>query len=120
MGDGLKTAIVSINQLPATNNTLWLRLLGKGATQERAIQEILAFPQQNAQRTGVLELLVSWKITLEISHSGNEEERGVMMALSQAYLEWKQQTKQQGIEQGIQTERRTMLENLLQARFGAL
>jgi len=38
------------------------------------------------------------------------------MALSQAYLEWEQETKRQGIQQ----ERRAAIENLLKVRFGSL
>jgi flagellar biosynthesis/type III secretory pathway protein FliH len=50
------------------------------------------------------------------------------MALSQAYLEWEQQTKQRGIEQGIErgVERgfkqgvERVVTNILSARFGAI
>ncbi|BAY66799.1 hypothetical protein NIES22_69430 (plasmid) [Calothrix brevissima NIES-22] len=36
LADSLRTAIVAINQLPVTSETLWLRLLGKGETQRQA------------------------------------------------------------------------------------
>ena len=50
------------------------------------------------------------------------------MTLSQAYLEWKQETEQRGIQQGVQQgiqqgaqqERQTTIENFLKARFGTL
>ncbi|OJJ26280.1 hypothetical protein BI308_06595 [Roseofilum reptotaenium AO1-A] len=32
-----QTGIIAINQLPEIPETLWLRLLGKGGTQKRAI-----------------------------------------------------------------------------------
>jgi hypothetical protein len=34
---GLRSAIISINRLPVNPNTLWLRLLGRGKTQQQAI-----------------------------------------------------------------------------------
>ena len=46
------------------------------------------------------------------------------MALSQSYLEWKEATKregiQQGLQQGIQQGQRQIIENLMQVRFGEL
>ncbi|KYC38834.1 hypothetical protein WA1_35120 [Scytonema hofmannii PCC 7110] len=42
------------------------------------------------------------------------------MNLSQAYLEWEQQTELRGVEIGKEQERREIVENLLLARFGEL
>lgn len=113
-------AIVAINQLPQTEDTLWLRLLSKGATQEQAITEVLAIPKGDPRRSRILQLLAGWKITLEIDNPADNEERGVMMALSQAYLEWEKRTEERGIQQGIQSDRQVTLETLFQARFGAI
>ncbi len=38
----LHTRVVVIHQLPETEDTLWLRLLGKGRKQSRAIQDVIA------------------------------------------------------------------------------
>lgn len=35
LADHLRTAIVAIHQLPRTEETLWLRLLGRGRVQEQ-------------------------------------------------------------------------------------
>jgi hypothetical protein len=124
LGEALCTVIVAINQLPQTEDTLWLRLLGKGATQEQAIAEVLAIPKGDPRRSRILQLLAGWKITLEIDNLADHEERGVMMMLSQAYLEWEKETEergiQQGIQQGIQSERQVTLEALFQSRFGTV
>jgi hypothetical protein len=37
LGESLRTAIIALNQLPVTPDTLWLRILGKGKTQQQAI-----------------------------------------------------------------------------------
>ncbi|MHC5718838.1 MAG: hypothetical protein ACYTX0_43930 [Nostoc sp.] len=45
--DYLRTGIVAIHQLPCTKETLWLRILGKGKVQQKAIDELEALPQNN-------------------------------------------------------------------------
>lgn len=44
----LKTGIVVIHQLPVNEDTLWLRVLGKGSTQKRAVEELVELPENNA------------------------------------------------------------------------
>jgi hypothetical protein len=120
----LRTTIVVIDELPNTVETLWLRLMGKGRTQEDAIAELLMLPETNPKRGVALELLVSWRINMEVLDQVDQEERRILMALSQAYLEWEQQTEQRGVERGIErgiergVERVVM--SILTARFGAI
>jgi hypothetical protein len=97
----LRTAIVSINQLPCDESTLWLRLLGKGRTQEQAIAEVIAFDAGDPRRSSILRLLANWKISIEVTGQIAEEEE-LIMALSQAYLEWEQRTEQRGAAQEAQ------------------
>lgn len=131
-----RTAIIAINQLPVNPQTLWLRLLGKGKTQNQAVGELLKLPLGNNYRQNVIELLVSWRVSVEIQNILEEEDREVFMTLSQTYLEWKeavrrqarqealeegrQEGRQEGLEEGLQEARRGMIENLLQVRFGQL
>jgi hypothetical protein len=91
----VKTAIVSINQIPNTEDTLWLRILGRGETQQQALTEVLSFNQTDPRRLSILKLLATWKINLELSGE-LEQERELTMVLSQAYLEWEQQTELRG------------------------
>ena len=42
------------------------------------------------------------------------------MNLSPAYLQWREETLREGMQEGIQTERRATIENLLRVRFGSL
>jgi hypothetical protein len=98
----LRTTIVVIDELPITADTLWLRLMGKGRTQEDAIAELLMLPASTPRRGVALDLLVSWRISMEVMNQVGQEERRILIALSQAYLEWEQQTKQRGIEQGLE------------------
>lgn len=112
----LKTAIVSIRHLPRTEETLWLRILGKGETQQQAIAEVVALPTSDPRRARTLQMLTNWKVTMEVSETLDTEDRELFMALSQAYLEWEQATKRQGLQEG----QRLVIENLLKVRFGDL
>jgi len=96
MGETFHSAIVAIDQLPTTNQTLWLRLLGKGQTQQQAIAEVLNLPPDAPQRMRVLQLLANWKISLEVAQVLEQEDQTLMATLSQAYQEWEQQTEQRG------------------------
>ena len=97
-----RTAIIAINQLPVTAETLWLRLLGRGKTQNQAVRELLELPQGNAFRENVLELLISWRVSMEINNILETEDREVFMTLSQTYQEWKEATKREGQQEGRQ------------------
>jgi hypothetical protein len=113
--------LISIRDLPPTPETLWLRILGKGAVQKSAIEEVLALPPTDRRRVEMLQLLANWKIGVDLTLDVNdEEERNLVMALSQAYLEWEQQTESRGIQIGAENERRRNLEMFLQNRFGTL
>ncbi|MGB3208388.1 MAG: hypothetical protein WBB28_25670 [Crinalium sp.] len=120
LGDYLKTAIVAIHQLPRTEETLWLRLLGKGRVQEQAIDELEALPTNHPQRDTVLELLRSLRAILETSSDLEQEDRNLIMRLSAVYEQRLAEATQQGIQQGVREERRAMIENFLKARFGSL
>lgn len=97
----LHTHIIVIHQLPKNPQTLWLRLLGKGRCQQEAIEEVIALPHPDPHRDLALELLVNWKIALEIFPQPSEEEE-TFMALSQAYREWELKTMLIGEQRGIQ------------------
>ncbi len=108
----LKTAIVAINQLPITPDTLWLRVLGKGGTQRQAVEELVNLPEDNPFRDNLLKILASWRKTLELKDNRSEEERELIMNLSPAYEQQCEAWKEEG--------QCLMLETLLEGRFGAL
>jgi hypothetical protein len=57
VGQYWRTAIVVIHQLPDTEATLWLRILGRGRVQERAISQLSRLSVENPIRATALELL---------------------------------------------------------------
>ncbi len=56
---GFQAAITVIHQLPLREDTLWLRLLGKGKVQEGAIDELERLPRNNPFRDGTLKVFYS-------------------------------------------------------------
>ncbi|MGL5061615.1 MAG: hypothetical protein ACRC62_16725 [Microcoleus sp.] len=67
LGSALRVAIVAIHQLPETPETLWLRILGKGKVQQRAIAESIGLPTDDPLRIIALELLYRLKSNLVTS-----------------------------------------------------
>ncbi|MEQ9236373.1 hypothetical protein [Coleofasciculus sp. E2-BRE-01] len=132
MPEFLKTGLIAINQLPVTEDTLWLRVLGKRGTQKQAIDELVALPQQNPYRQTILQILANWRITINESNNLSEQDRELLMNLSPAYLKWQEETLEQGKREGIQEGKlegrlegrlegqRQMAENFLRVRFGEL
>ncbi|WP_234413255.1 MULTISPECIES: DUF4351 domain-containing protein [unclassified Anabaena] len=112
----LKTAIVVIHQLPENEDTLWLRVLGKGGTQKRAVEELTELPENNPFRENLLEILADWRKNLELGDNLSREEEEVIMNLSPVYLQqiedWKQEGKQEG--------QLSLITSLLEGRFGSL
>jgi hypothetical protein len=116
----LSMAFVVINQLPVTPDTLWIRLLGRGKTLEEAITELLALPKGDNRRSQTLKLLANWRVSLQLKNPQDEEERELMATLSQAYLDWEQQTEQRGEQRGAQREAVALILGQLTHRFGTL
>ena len=92
----LKTGIIVIHQLPQTPTTLWVRLLGKGRVQARAIQEVAALPAEHPYRNNALDLLGNLKVILEAREKIEPEEQELIMQLSPLYLEKLQAAEQVG------------------------
>jgi hypothetical protein len=120
-----KAAIVAINQLSMTEDTLWLRVMGKGRTQMEAISEVVELSKENDKWDRLMEIFASWRKNLELNSDVNDQEaRELIMSLSPAYLKQREEWKQEGIEEGRQEGQkdgqRLIVESLLAVRFGNL
>ena len=128
-----RAAIVAINQLSMTEDTLWLRVLGKGKIQTEAISNVVELSQEDDKWDKLVEIFASWRKNLELNSNVNDEEvKELIMSLSPAYLKQREEWKQEGIEEGRQEGRqqgrqegekdgqRLMVESLLAVRFGNL
>ncbi len=118
--NGYKTTIVAINKLPATEDTLWLRILGKGHTQQQAIDEVLALSPNHPRRNNILRLLAGWHIRIGLGELTELSEPKTAMALSQAFLEWEQKTEARGEARGQMKSLRSLLVLQLSQKLGSL
>jgi hypothetical protein len=114
--EGYRTGLVVLNQLPKTEDTLWLRILSRGRTQKQALKELDSLPIDHPLKENVEEILSSWRTILEEKINLTEEEADLFMNLSATYL----RRKQEWIEEGKQEGQRLVIENLLRVRFGEL
>lgn len=112
----LRTAIVVIHQLPKTEATLWLRVLGKGRVQEEAIDELQQLPVNHPLRSNVFNLLTNFQANLQTTQSLDNEDRSLIMKLSPLYIQWEQEALKRGEEQGM----RLMVESMLEVKFGEI
>lgn len=115
-----KTALVAINQIPSKESTLWLRLLGRGATQQQAVNELVSLPENHPLRANILEIVTNWRINVQMNQNLTNEDQELIMNLSPAYLHWRENTLQEGRLEGLQEGRLELVENFLQARFGLM
>jgi len=115
-----RTVLVSINQLPVNQDTLWLRVLGKRRTQQQAIDELVGLPKENPFRRNILEILANWRINVGSSETLSNADRELIMNLSPAYFKWREEAVSEGRQEGRLEERRQMVENFLRVRFGEI
>jgi flagellar biosynthesis/type III secretory pathway protein FliH len=97
-----------------------LKLPGKGRTQQRATDELIALSQDNSFRSRALELLASWRITIEASELIDTETQELIMQLSPAYIKWCEETLQAGRQEGRQEGEERLVLRLLTRRMGEL
>jgi len=116
----LRTALVAINQLPVSQDTLWLRVLGKRRTQQQAIEELLELPKESPLRRNILEILANWRVNVDSSERLSNADRELIMNLSPAYFKWREEAVLEGRQEGRQEGQRLMVENFLRVRFGEI
>jgi len=125
LASGLSTGIVAIHQLPVTRDTLWLRILGKGNKQIKAIEELKALPSDYPNREMVLELVYGLFSKLTANKLDKQEtikeDETLIMSLRQLYRDKIAEVERQGIQQGLQLgiqKEINMLIRLLKRKIG--
>jgi Domain of unknown function (DUF4351) len=114
-----RTALVAIHQLPINEATLWLRLMGRDGVQRRAIAELLALPSEHPMKRRTMEHLAVLQISLNVGQNLTTDERALAMNLTPVYEKWRQETLDEGLQEGLQRERSLIL-RLLTRRVGGL
>ena len=124
----LTTAIIVLHQLPETPETLWLRLLGRGGTRSRAIDELEALSPSHPFKSASLKLLYNLSRNLQALPKRTQEERKFIMRLAPLYEQDREAAIQkgriEGIQQGeaigLQKEASKLVLRQLKRRFGEL
>jgi hypothetical protein len=118
----LATGIVVIHQLPETDDTLWLRVLGKHKVQERAVEEIHRLTQAHPHRQQALELLADLQVVLEAKQDRDRQETELLMSLrtSPQYLEHMERATQKGVAVGRREGERELVLKQLTRKLGML
>ena len=108
----LTTSLIVLHQLPETPETLWLRLLGRGGTRTRAIDELETLSPSHPFKSASLKLLYNLSRNLQALPKRTQEERKFIMRLAPLY----EQDREAAIQQG---EAKVVLRQL-KRRFGQL
>lgn len=81
---------VALHQLPAMQDTLWLRLMGRNGVQRQAISELLALPYSHPMRQRTIEHLVVLQINLDVGQNLDQDEKKLAMNLTP--VQWRKET----------------------------
>jgi len=120
LAPALTTALIVLHQLPETPETLWLRLLGRGGTRTRAIDELEALSPSHPFKSASLKLLYNLSRNLQALPKRTQEERKFIMRLAPLYEQDREAAIQQGEAIGLQKEASKLVLRLLNRRFGEL
>ena len=96
-----RTGLIVVHQLPVTEETLWIRLLGRSGNQERAIRELVTKPVRSTLYNSIEEILADYRAKLEAIRSLTPEEEELVMNLSAAYLKKKEEWKEEAQEEMV-------------------
>jgi hypothetical protein len=92
-----RTGLIVVHQLPKTEDTLWLRILGREGNQRQAIEEFVQQPVSNELRATIEELLTDYRAKLEsVGQKLTQEDEELIMNLSAAYIKKQQEWLEAG------------------------
>jgi hypothetical protein len=107
--------VVVLRDLPETRDTLFLRLLGTGATFARAAIELHALPEHAWEREVAIPLLFAYRIALPAGvdlYGIDEDAMEYTDQLERIYADWQRQVNEQAFQQALLIG--------YEARFGAM
>ncbi len=121
----LMTGIVAVHQLEVLQETLWLRILGRGKVQANAVEELKSLPENYPYREIVLELIYGLWNTLQRNQANREsletQDIEVIMSLRNIYRQemakLQEEATQEGIQEGIQQNLKNNIISILEKRF---
>ena len=118
--DIIKTRIIVIHRLEVTPDTLWLRLLGKGRVQRRAIEEFNRLPLNHPSREKAALWLSDLQYRLQKQEKLKSDDQELVMALSPGFVKELEDAKIEGKIEGKIEANVSVVKRLLSKRFGNL
>jgi hypothetical protein len=131
---GLALRIVVLSELPRTQETLLLRLLGSGRVLREALADLAAMPEDAWERSVATPLLVHFQLGLD--EQATSEEDDVSAEIRAWFEDYQQKLRNEGRDEGLKEGRdeglkegrdeglkeggRNLLLRQLRARFGEL
>jgi hypothetical protein len=100
LADELGTTLVVLGRLPATAETLWLRLLGRGAVQRRAIAELWGLPEGHPLRRPTARRVLRWRREAEQRPNPTPADRELIMNSERWVTQWEQSLLRKGKAEG--------------------
>ena len=97
-----RTGLILVHQLAKTEQTLWLRVLGRGKEQKRAIDELTQIPEPTPLYRTIEELLTDYRAILESRGNITPEDEELLMNLSTVYLKQREEWRQEGRQRTLQ------------------
>ncbi|MEK8021423.1 MAG: hypothetical protein VSS75_031490 [Candidatus Parabeggiatoa sp.] len=90
LDDEINTGIVAIDQLPVTDDTLFLRMLGRGTVLQQAITEFIVLPKAHPSRKKVIKIAGNWcaETLKEEEEELTEEDKELLKLLFPIYQQW--------------------------------
>jgi hypothetical protein len=95
-----RTGLIVVHQLPVTEATLWLRILGREGIQKRAIEELIHQSEPPELYASIEELLANYRTKLSTYRTITPDEEELIMNLSAAYLKKIDEAKREGRTEG--------------------
>lgn len=114
----MNTGIVVIDELPETLETVWLRIFGKGKTQQKAIETLATLEDQEPLLDNVLDVFHKWHEDTQAQDHLTPEDKELLMILSPAYEKSRTQAIVEGVLKGRLESQRVFVKSWLQSRFG--
>jgi len=101
---GYNLVFVATGKLPPTEDTLWLRLLGRGRCLQKALREVIGQPGDNLLHREVMLAISRWHRTAAEQAEGLTEEERELQMLTEQFVEewtnWKQRAHDDGHKEG--------------------
>ncbi|MFM7407431.1 MAG: hypothetical protein ACKO3K_12420 [Cuspidothrix sp.] len=105
-GEGFKTIIITIHQLPITPETLFLRILGRGKVQRQAVEELETLANNSRFLADIIQLVHNLIAVLSARQRQEQDidkdDQELIMKLSEMYQQQLEELKKQGRLEGRQ------------------